>query len=71
MSSIQLDLPRPPSVNRTRKINWATMPKLREWKRQAEALRAKQPTPGDDETAEPRAGKASQGKQNEPFDIRK
>jgi Holliday junction resolvase RusA-like endonuclease len=35
---ILLDLPIPPSVNRTRKINWSTQPKVRVWTKSADGL---------------------------------
>jgi hypothetical protein len=35
---IVLDLPRPLSVNRTRRVDYRSMPAQREWKRQADAL---------------------------------
>lgn len=33
-----LDVPVPPSVNKTRRINWAAMPKLDAWKKHADGL---------------------------------
>ena len=36
MTAIVLDLPAPISVNRSRRIDWATYPKVKEWQRQAD-----------------------------------
>lgn len=38
MPEIVLDLPRPPSINRTRKIDWAAMPALKAWAQAANNL---------------------------------
>lgn len=35
---IELSLPPPPSVNRTRKIDWSAYPALKAWKRTADGL---------------------------------
>ena len=37
MADIVLDLPAPLSVNRTRRIDWKTYPKVKAWIRQADA----------------------------------
>lgn len=38
MSDIVLDLPAPLSVNRTRRIDWKTYPKVKAWLREADGL---------------------------------
>jgi hypothetical protein len=35
---IKLDLPKPPSVNRTRRIDWAEYPRIKRWIDQADKL---------------------------------
>ena len=38
MPNIELDLPLPLSVNSTRRVNWASIPKQRAWTKNADAL---------------------------------
>ncbi len=38
MTAIVVDLPAPISVNRSRRIDWSTYPKVKEWQRQADNL---------------------------------
>jgi Holliday junction resolvase RusA-like endonuclease len=50
--SITLDLPTPPSVNRTRRINWAASRQVADWKADADKLvlsqRVRRPDPAID-----------------------